>query len=486
MWLTRLKRYLIGASFPLSFRQLLLLSFLSIILLLGGALTRTLVVVETLTEANREYPVKALEIVEDVRELQELTVALERSARQYLVLNDPGLRRELKTLWDKTQGITAALGPIFPERLLPLTEAWQTLAAKTLTPFLQATDVRNIDQAGVFAAFQRLGEINQQINRESKSYLTQRNQALIDDFERQRRALIVLGISAATVAGALALALGMWLAWSFEQLDVAIDQLGTQRPDTPIAIGGPSDMRQLGQRIDWLRQRLATLEADKLLFLRHISHELKTPLANLREGIALLEDQVTGDLTGHQKEIIVILRENAIALQHQIEGLLQYNATAFDARRLERRVTDLRALLEDVVNRQRLQFQGRNIEVTVEGDALKASVDPAKMEVAAGNLLSNAIRFSPEGGQVRFTLSRGPGTLRVDCVDTGPGIDPGDQDKIFNPFYQGVRQPAGARKGSGIGLSIVKELIEAHGGTVTLLSGSGGAHFRIEIPDESI
>ena len=195
---------------------------------------------------------------------------------------------------------------------------------------------------------------------------------------------------------------------------------------------------------------------------------------------------MTGGLTGHQKEVIVILRENAIALQHQIEGLLQYNAVSFDARRLERRVTDLRALLEEVVNRQRLQFQGRNIEVTVAGDALKAAVDPAKMEVAVGNLLSNAIRFSPEGGRIRFTLSRGPGTVRLDCQDAGPGIDPGDQDKIFNPFYQGVRQPPGARKGSGIGLSIVKELVEAHGGTVTLLSGSGGSHFRIEIPDESI
>ncbi len=485
MWLTRLKRYLIGASFPLSFRQLLLISFLSIILLLGGALTRALVVVETLKEENRQYPVKALEIVENVRELQDLTVNLERDARQYLVLNDPGLRKELKEIWRKSRVVTATLGPIFPEKLLPLTESWQALTEKTLTPLLQATDAKNINQANVFAAFRQLGEINQKISLESKNYLTQRNQALIDDFERQRHSLIWLGISAATVAAALALVLGIWLAWSFEQLDVAIDKLGSRRPDIPITIGGPTDMRQLGQRIDWLRQRLATLEADKLLFLRHVSHELKTPLANLREGIALLEDQITGYLTGNQKEIIVILRENAIALQHQIEGLLQYNAVAFDSRRLERRNLDLRDLLEEVVSRQRLQFQSRNIEVVVEGEVLKTSADPAKMEVAVGNLLSNAIRFSPDEGRIRFRLSRGPHSILIDCIDSGPGIDPSDQDKIFNPFYQGIRQPPGARKGSGIGLSIVKELIEAHGGTVTLLSGSGGAHFRIEIPDES-
>ncbi|MDE2344782.1 MAG: ATP-binding protein, partial [Betaproteobacteria bacterium] len=77
------------------------------------------------------------------------------------------------------------------------------------------------------------------------------------------------------------------------------------------------------------------------------------------------------------------------------------------------------------------------------------------------------------------------GGWSVDCIDSGPGVDPADQDRIFNPFYQGVRQPSSARKGSGIGLSIVKELVEAHGGQVSLVhrNGATGAHFHIEIPD---
>ncbi len=468
--------------FPFSFPQLLLFAFLGIILLLGGALTRTLVAVGTLTEANRDYPLQALDTVQAVRELQELTVALEREARQYLVLNDPGLRQEIRQTLGNARRAAAGLGSRFPGQLPPLTEAWDGLAAQTLAPLLAGADAKTLSQPALSDAFKQLGTLNQQIENESKVLLAQRNQALIADFERQRRSVIWIGAAAASVAAALALVLGMWLARSFKQLDRAIDALGMPGPQAPIAIAGPSDMRELGERLEGLRQRLGALEADKLLFLRHISHELKTPLGNLREGIALLEDQVAGNLNPSQQEILGILRDNAISLQQQIESLLQYNAFAFEARRLQRRPTDLRALLDALVNRQRLQFQARQIDVTVEGPSVIARIDPEKIDIAVSNLLSNAIRFSPDGGQIRLSLAAQPGGWSVDCVDAGPGVDPADQDKVFNPFYQGVRQPAGPRKGSGVGLSIVKELVEAHGGHVTLLRRNGGAHFRIEIP----
>lgn len=478
-------RFFDGTRFPFSFRQLLLIAFLGIILLLGGALTRTLVAVETLTEANRDYPLQALETVQAVRALQELTVALERETRQYLVLNDPGLLAEIRKTWSEGRGVAAGLGQRFPAELPPLTEAWQGQAAQTLAPLLAGADAKTLSQPALSEAFKQLGALNQQIENTSKVLLAQRNQALIADFERQRRSVIWIGAAAASVAAALALVLGMWLARSFKQLDRAIDALGTPGPPDPIAITGPSDMRELGERLEGLRQRLAALEADKLLFLRHISHELKTPLANVREAVSLLEEQVAGQLNPSQHEILGILRDNAIALQQQIESLLQYNAVAFEARRLQRRPVDLRALLDALVNRQRLQFQARQIDVNVEGPSVTARIDPEKIDIAVSNLLSNAIRFSPDGGQIRLTLAARRGGWSVDCIDMGPGVDPADQDRIFNPFYQGVRQPSSARKGSGIGLSIVKELVEAHGGHVSLVrrNGATGAHFHIEIPD---
>jgi two-component system sensor histidine kinase GlrK len=110
--------------------------------------------------------------------------------------------------------------------------------------------------------------------------------------------------------------------------------------------------------------------------------------------------------------------------------------------------------------------------------------DSDKFFIVFGNLLSNAIRFSPDGGTIQFTLSNEPNGVRIDCIDEGPGVAPSDVSRIFEPFYQGVHQPAGARRGSGIGLSIVREYVEAHRGTVQLLPSGKGAHFRIELTDE--
>ena len=109
-------------------------------------------------------------------------------------------------------------------------------------------------------------------------------------------------------------------------------------------------------------------------------------------------------------------------------------------------------------------------------------VDPEKLRAALGNLLSNAIRFSPPGGSIRFALARQPGLACIDIRDEGPGVAEGDRARVFEPFYRGERQPEGAVKGTGIGLSIVREYVEAHGGRVELLADGPGAHFRIELP----
>jgi two-component system sensor histidine kinase GlrK len=108
-----------------------------------------------------------------------------------------------------------------------------------------------------------------------------------------------------------------------------------------------------------------------------------------------------------------------------------------------------------------------------------------KLAIAIGNLLSNAMRFSPAGGLVQFRLGERDGKLLLDCVDQGRAWRPRMRARIFEPFYQGQRQPPGARRGNGIGLSIVHEYVAAHGGALKLLPAQRGAHFRIELPYES-
>jgi two-component system sensor histidine kinase GlrK len=314
-----------------------------------------------------------------------------------------------------------------------------------------------------------------------QSIIAGRNEALQAGFERSRQQLTQIVTGSILLAALMALGFGIWLAKPFQRLERAIVALGENRLDQPIDIRGPKDVRRVSQQLDWLRLRLTELDADKARFLRHISHELKTPLASLSEGVAVLGDGVAGPLNPSQAEVVNILQHNTQVLQSQIEALLRFNAAAFEARQLKRERTDLRALLEEQVEAQRLHWQSHGLSVHVEGEATHVPVDREKMASAIGNLLLNAIRFSPHGGTIRLALQSLPARVRIDIVDQGPGVAPADRERVFEPFYRGERQPEGAVRGTGIGLSIVHEYIVAHGGRIELLDGPGGAHFRIEL-----
>ena len=137
-----------------------------------------------------------------------------------------------------------------------------------------------------------------------------------------------------------------------------------------------------------------------------------------------------------------------------------------------------------VLAEQRLQLQARGLSATVSGTAPDIDADPDKLQIVFANLIGNAVSFSPDGGEIRLALSRVPGWVRVDCIDQGPGVPADDAERIFEPFYQGRRRPSVACHGSGLGLSIVREFVLAHGGRVYLLPAARGAHFRVELPHD--
>jgi two-component system sensor histidine kinase GlrK len=466
-----------------SFRQLLLLAFLLIAALLSGASLRELYLLENLLGQSSAGARQALAHTADAQMLAERTVVMERSARQYLVLDDPVLRQGFD---DATRDALAAL-----ERLADMGIPAELVHEWRDTELVVAAQLRGPEAAlrsretSVTASFRSLDTINAAIAEQVRTATETRSQALMDELDAGRAQLDRQILAAIGMSVVLALAFGLWLARPLKRLEEVVVALGENRLDQPIDIRGPTDVRLVGRRLEWLRLRLAELDSDKSRFLRHVSHELKTPLSALREGVSLLEDGVTGPLTPSQMDVIRILRQNTSVLQGQIEDLLRFNAAAFEAQRLVRRNADLPTLVREVVEQQRLQWQARHLQVTVEGDALSAEVDADKLRVALGNLLSNAIRFSPLGATIRFSVSRLPGRACIDIADQGPGVAAADRARVFEPFYRGERQPSDATRGSGIGLSIVHETITAHGGQVELLDNGPGAHFHIELPHAS-
>jgi two-component system, NtrC family, sensor histidine kinase GlrK len=463
-----------------SFQQLLLVAFLLIGALLGVAAVRALFSLETLMAQSRESAAQAIALSTAAQSLSERSLTMERAARQSLVLRD----RQLRQRFDEAAGNARDILRRLEDNELPPDYAanWRD-RLDAITVLLDGPPETALDrEREVAQAFREIDGHSASIAQKVQSIITGRNEALQARFETSRQELTQQVVGSIGIAAILALGFGIWLARPFKRLEKAIQGLGENRLDVPIDIPGPSDVRRVSQQLEWLRLRLTELDADKARFLRHISHELKTPLASLHEGVAVLGDGVAGALNPSQAEVVTILQHNTQLLQHQIEALLRFNAAAFEARQLRRERTDLLALLEDQVDTQRLQWQAQSLKVRVEGVPTTMPLDREKIASAVGNLLSNAIRFSPQGGHIRLVLLDLPGRACIDIVDQGPGVAEADRDRIFEPFYRGERQPTGAVRGTGIGLSIVHEYILAHGGRITLLPQRQGAHFRIELP----
>lgn len=469
----------------LSFRQLLLTAFLLIGALLSATSVQALLTLERLAEHSRQTAFDAVRLTEDAQRLAERTVAMERSARQFLVLNDPAFRVRYDEAWQEARAALKALKARLPAAPRSEFDNWAAQSEAAWALLQAGPRVRKEKKEMLYQVFTRLPLINDMLAKESKREVERRNNALVSALEQQRGVLTGQVVGAIVLAALFAFTFGLWLSRPLARVEAAIGRLGENCFDEAIEVKGPADLRRLGQQLDWLRCRLADLEADKARFLRHISHELKTPLAALREGVALLEEEVAGTLSDNQREIAAILRQNTMALQTQIEDFLRYNAAAFNARQLHRAPTDLHALLRQVIDQQRLQWQARDLLIEVNGSSKSVVIDTDKLKVALANILSNALRFSPEGGTIHFVLAEAPDGVVIDCLDEGPGVAADDAARIFEPFYQGARQQPGARRGSGIGLSIVREYVQAQRGTVQLLPSSTGAHFRITLPDES-
>ena len=474
----------------LSFRQLILAGFMLIAILSSCVSMYALWTIERITKQGQEVAQKAIVLTEETQRLTELTISMERSARQYLVLDDPSFQN------------------IFDHALLEATSSLQLLkknsndlSMQDMEDWRKESDIvsdivrknrprskaaMRDEQQDLHAAFLHLAKINDRLSLVCKREIGQSNMMSLNDLEYQRSVLTGVVVAAIVLAMVLALLLGGWLSRPSRQIQAAIERLGENKYDQAVVVGGPADMRRLGQQLDWLRQRLAILEDDKKRFLRHISHELKTPLAALREAVALLNEEVPGKLNDQQHEIVQILGKNTWSLQSQIEDLLLYNAAAFEAQNLLRTKINLFQLLESVVQDQYLQWSARNLDVKIRGDqSVEITVDGDKLKIVFANLLANAIKFSPPHGLIYFAFELVAGAVKIDCVDQGPGVASQDVPHIFDPFYQGSIQPPGARQSNGIGLSIVHEYVTAHGGSIRLLPGASGAHFQMMLNHES-
>lgn len=471
---------------PRSLNGLILVGFWLVALPLLVAVIWALVNLDRLAEQSEEIVFTAVAAAENNRKLTEQLGALERVARQHQVL---GNTDSMQLMQQDMTSLERAMNDMRP--LTELAAASPLLRgigadARRIVLTLEASDAAD---AEVQAAINGFAPLRQRVTE-----LTTILSAHVDDMlselqESTRKAQQVSAWQvAALVPGTIILVLFFTLlvAKPIRQLDAAINQLGQSGFAKPIEVKGPRDLEKLGRQLEWLRLRLLELAQEKNRFLRHMSHELKTPLASIREGTELLLDGTVGDLDQPQREVADILRANGLKLQQLIENLLSFSAWQTRTEVLSLSEFPIRDLVISVAKAQRLTLQAANIQLKPEIDDVIVNADREKIRTVLDNLLSNAIKFTPKGGYITIRASKMPASFVLEFGDTGPGIPDEESPRIFEAFFQGRREQGGQVAGTGIGLSVVLECIQAHEGTVELVGGNefSGAHFRIEIPQQ--
>ena len=294
--------------------------------------------------------------------------------------------------------------------------------------------------------------------------------------------IIVLG------AGLL---LGVVLGWVFARnlerplqgVTEAVYLLAKEQQSTQLKEQGPEEIRLLVRAINTLMQRLQTLEQSRRQLLANLVHELGNPLGALHSGIQALLGGADEDET-LRKDLLAGMDGELGRLQHLLEDLSHLHDQVLGTLELNVQPVSIQEWLPKVILpwreaalEKRLQW-----EFTCQDDLPEVLIDTERLAQALGNLLSNAIRYTPSEGRVAVSARQADGNVLLQVIDSGPGIAQEEQKRIFTPFYRG-RAARRFERGMGLGLTIARDLVVAHGAELRLESQPGkGATFTISLP----
>ncbi len=243
---------------------------------------------------------------------------------------------------------------------------------------------------------------------------------------------------------------------------------------------------QLYRRLEQKSAELAVVSQHKSEFLASMSHELRTPLNAIIGFSEVLLERMFGDLNPRQDEYLRDIHSSGRHLLALLNDILDLSKVEAGQMVLDVAPVDVRALLEGCVGfvRERAQRHGLTLTVEVDADVTQVEADELRLRQVVLNLLTNAVKFTPDGGRVTVRAYRDGDEVAVTVTDTGVGIADVDRDRIFESFQQGGRAP-GAQEGTGLGLTLTRRIVHLHGGRMWLLSEEGrGSTFGFALPDE--
>ncbi|GGO79606.1 sensor histidine kinase [Marinobacterium nitratireducens] len=464
--MTRTHRWRAG-----SLRQLVLLAFLLVVTPLGILLYQASNELVSQARQGREGARLSLDISRRNLQLDVLAEDILRSASQYAILQREEIRQRLlqqigdyRKLLD-IQRFAFEGNAVMPSLHETLDQIEQADNSETGAPLLQ-----------------QLVLLTDELIAQSSRQLEQR----LADLDLQARATQQKLWTQATILIALSALLILFFSVRISQpVSVLIERiraLGHGHTNTDRRLRGPRELVDLNEQLDWLADHLRELEEEKHRFLRHISHELKTPLTTLREGSDLMAEEVAGPLTDNQREIVELIQRNSFELQTLIEQLLDYNRLQ-QPNSLLIRSTSLDSCLNAALQPHRLLLEQKRIRLERPAKDAHWPTDRPMLHRILSNLISNAIYYGDEQGELFIRYQALNDRMQIDVGNTGPTIPDNEIEHIFQPFYQGRNRRRGPLKGSGIGLSVARDAANALGAELALVTNSEHrVVFRIQLP----
>ncbi len=292
--------------------------------------------------------------------------------------------------------------------------------------------------------------------------------------------MVAVGLS-----GFLAILAGTWLFWQITRplawLRDATEQVAAGKLDTRVRIKGKDEVGRVGMAFNYMAGELQRQEGLRKQMVADIAHELRTPLSVMQINL----EAMTDELLPVSPEEVDRLHHEVLRLSRLVEDLRILSLADAGRLQLHSNSIDANVLVENAVRRMKPQAETRGVVLTASISDMPAPItgDEDKLQQVLANLVSNSLRFTPSGKRVEVGTRIDGQQVMLQVTDEGSGIDPADLPNLFERFYKGDRSRSRKESGSGLGLSIVKQLVELHGGQVqAALPESGGLQVTFWLP----
>lgn len=468
-----------------SIRKLTILGFTLVAFPLVMALLYSASQVTQLSHQSTSAIFNVAELVKTNRKINFTLGKMERSAGQFLILKDQDL---LTSYLRHEKGVlkTIASNTLFKtdNNLSVLSDNF-TQVIGNVHRYLTSHELKDSSLTSLKVQFTQLVSIRKKIAEQSNNLLIFQAEEIKTSANSVRhdmlKSLVIIPFTLIIAAIFIFL-----ITKPLKQLLSKIHNLELGHFEEKVIFNGSPEVKEIADALEVMRKRLHALELQKSSFIRHISHELKTPLAAIREGTELLYDNSVGKLNAEQQEISNIIRSSVTRLQRLIEDLLDFNIVLDSTSLQDLETVELTVLIDHVLQQRRLDIKRKNLTVSHNNQPIKLKVNGKQLSVILDNLLSNAIKYSNENDTIKINCSINYGQLTLVVIDQGSGISNHQQEKIFDAFYQGTPAENTNIKGSGLGLTIVKELLMRLNGTIEIKSNTGiksGTAMTISLPN---